>query len=356
LAFEANRIDGSQAIMTGDGSQLTTVAATGGPFRDFTGNVSINNHGEVVFAADLTAGGRGIFSVRDGALDEIIGTGDSLFGSTVNSLAAVPFSPRALNNFRQVGFLANVADGRTVWVRADSLTVTSAADSGPGSLRAAVAAAPNGATISFDPSLAGQTITLTSGELAITRSLEIEGLGADQLTVSSNNASRIFDISAGAVVTIAGMTMADGLANGSSPVLASTGGAILDFGTLTLSNDVLSNNQAIGDANTSPLGKPGRALAGGLANLGTGPLTISGCAFLSNLAQGADGCSNGNAIGGAFVNGMGSFATAIVTDSLFAGNVAQAGSHDNGDRAAEGAGGALENTGALISNEIRAVS
>jgi hypothetical protein len=148
-------------------------------------------------------------------------------------------------------------------------------------------------------------------------------------------------------VTIAGMTMADGLANGSSPVLASTGGAILNFGTLTLANDVLSNNQAIGDAGTSPLGKPGRALGGALANLGTGPLTISSSAFISNLALGADGSSNGNAVGGAFVNGMGSFATAVITDSLFAGNVAQAGSYDNGDRAAEGAGGALENTGAL---------
>jgi hypothetical protein len=231
------------------------------------------------------------------------------------------------------------------------LTVTSAADDGTaGTLRAEITAATSGDTINFDPSLAGQTIALTNGELAINKSLDIEGSGADQLTVSGNNASRIFDISSGVTVTIAGMTMTDGLANGSSPVVASAGGAILNFGTLTLSNDVLSNNRAIGDASTSPLGKTGRALAGGLANLGTGPLTISSCAFLSNLALGADGCSNGNAIGGAFVNGMGTFATAIVTNSLFAGNVAQAGSHDNGDRAADGAGGTLENTGALTVN------
>ena len=205
----------------------------------------------------------------------------------------------------------------------------------------------SGDTINFDPGLAGQTIILTSGELALNRSLDIEGLGANQLTVSGNHASRIFDISSGLTVTIADMTMADGLANGSAPVLASTGGAILNFCNLTLSDDVLANNQAIGDSSTSPLGKPGRALAGGLANLGTAPLTVSGCAFISNLALGADASSNGNAVGGAFVNGMGSFATAFITDSLFVGNVAQAGSYDNGDRAAEGAGGALENTGAL---------
>src|SRR5262249_60864685 len=82
-------------------------------------------------------------------------------------------------------------------------------------------------------------------------------------------------------------------------------------------------------------------------NLVTGLLTVSSSDFLTNLARGADGCSNGNAIGGALVNGMGGFATATISDSLFAGNVAQAGNHDNGDRAAEGAGGALENTGAL---------
>jgi len=46
-------------------------------------------------------------------------------------------------------------------------------------------------------SLAGQLITLTSGEVAITKNLDIEGLGAGMLTVSGNNASRIFDISGG---------------------------------------------------------------------------------------------------------------------------------------------------------------
>jgi hypothetical protein len=266
--------------------------------------------------------------------------------------AAGPRLPRRLDRIVRGRFVPRLEalEDRLV---PSTLTVTNNLDtgvSGDGSLRGEIAAANSGDTINFDPSLAGQTITLTGGELAISQSLDIEGLGADQLTISGNNASRIFDISTGATVTIAGMTMTDGLANGSSPVLASTGGAILNFGTLTLANDVLSNSQAIGDAGTSPLGKPGRALAGGLANLGTGPLTISSCAFLSNLALGADGSTGsgaGNAIGGAFVNGIVSFATAIITDSLFAGNVARAGSYDNGDRAGEGAGGALENTGSL---------
>src|SRR5262245_28675487 len=56
-----------------------------------------------------------------------------------------------------------------------TLTVLNNADSGLGSLRDTIAAAQNGDTIIFDPSLDGQTISLTSGELAINQSLSIRG-------------------------------------------------------------------------------------------------------------------------------------------------------------------------------------
>jgi hypothetical protein len=59
-----------------------------------------------------------------------------------------------------------------------SFTVTNNADSGAGSLRAAVDAAnlaTGSSTITFAPSLAGQKITLTSGELAISQSMTITG-------------------------------------------------------------------------------------------------------------------------------------------------------------------------------------
>src|SRR3954471_14169170 len=58
-----------------------------------------------------------------------------------------------------------------------TLTVTNNLDSGAGSLRAAIKAAASGDTIVFAPSLVGQTIALTSGELAISKSLDIEGPG-----------------------------------------------------------------------------------------------------------------------------------------------------------------------------------
>lgn len=71
----------------------------------------------------------------------------------------------------------------TASVHAAILTVTTTADSGAGSLRAAIAAANNGNTIQFDSSLNGQIITLTSAELNVSRASTIDGPGANQLTV-----------------------------------------------------------------------------------------------------------------------------------------------------------------------------
>src|SRR5262249_46750277 len=122
-----------------------------------------------------------------------------------------------------------------------TLTVTSPADDGDGSLRAAIAAAQSGDQIVFDESLQGQTITLTGGELAISKSLDIEGLGANKLAVSGNHASRVFAVSGGVTVTIAGLTITEGLAMGAD------GGGVLNVGsTLNLLNDVLASNEALG--------------------------------------------------------------------------------------------------------------
>ena len=82
--------------------------------------------------------------------------------------AALPRRPRASQP--PIGW------GRTVVPRLEPLEertvlstwmVTSTADSGDGSLRTVIAAAQDGDQIVFDPSLHGQTITLTSGELAV---------------------------------------------------------------------------------------------------------------------------------------------------------------------------------------------
>src|SRR6516165_10574128 len=118
-----------------------------------------------------------------------------------------------------------------------TLTVLNNLDSGAGSLRDTIAAAASGDTIQFAHALEGRTITLTRGELALTKSLDIEGPGAYHLTVSGNNAGRVFDISGGATITIAGLTISDGRVVGGDG-----GGGVLNTGsTLTLSHDVLSD-------------------------------------------------------------------------------------------------------------------
>ena len=104
-----------------------------------------------------------------------------------------------------------------------TLTVANPADSGDGSLRAAIALAQSGDQIVFDTSLKGQTITVASGPLAIAQSIDIEGPGADKLAISGNHASRIFAISGGVAVTIAGLTITEGMFIGNDG-----GGAIVN--------------------------------------------------------------------------------------------------------------------------------
>src|SRR6516162_5237915 len=116
------------------------------------------------------------------------------FTNLWNRLMHRPAGPRRHKAHRTAAFprrrvmpQIEILEQRTVL---STWTVTSPADSGDGSLRAIIAQAQDGDQIIFDHSLRGQTITLTSGELAISKDLDIEGLGADQLAVSGNHASR----------------------------------------------------------------------------------------------------------------------------------------------------------------------
>ena len=96
-------------------------------------------------------------------------------------------------------------------------TVTSLADSGAGSLRAAIAASFNGDTVDCR-GLSG-TITLTSGALTNARPITILGPGAKILTISGNHASRVFNILStvtGTGTVISGLTISYGLVQGAS--------------------------------------------------------------------------------------------------------------------------------------------
>src|SRR5262249_34090714 len=62
---------------------------------------------------------------------------------------------------------------------ANVITVANTNDSGPGSLRQALADANDGDTVDFDSALKGQTILLTTAELVIDRNITISGPGAN---------------------------------------------------------------------------------------------------------------------------------------------------------------------------------
>jgi hypothetical protein len=118
---------------------------------------------------------------------------------------------------------------------ANVITVTNTNDSGPGSLRQALADANDGDTINF--AVTG-TIGLTTGELLVTSSITISGPGAENLAVDGNAKSRVFHIASSQSVTISGLTIANGHAS-------DTGGGIYnDHASLTLSNCVVTGNSA----------------------------------------------------------------------------------------------------------------
>jgi hypothetical protein len=263
-------------------------------------------------------------------------------------------SRRSSHRRRSAVFRLERLEERTVL---STLTVLNNLDSGLGSLRDTIAAANPGDTIEFAKDV--HRITLTSGELVIDKNLDIEGSGPNTLTISGNSASRVFDItSPNAEVTIAGMTITDGLADGDSPVFGDEGGGVLNQGTLTLFNDVLSNNQALGQNSGSHPLSLGRAIGGGVANLGP-ELDVKACQFFNNQARGADAPENapsgflaGSGAGGAIGNPPSPFNPLVpdsvsVTDSLFAGNVARGGSGWTGPSAGTGLGGCISNGGSL---------
>jgi hypothetical protein len=235
-------------------------------------------------------------------------------------------------------------------------------DSGPGSLRAAVEYANANAktTITFAARLRG-TIKLTSGELAITQSMIIDGPGR-QLVVSGSGLSRVFAIGPGAVVTISGLTIAGGLADSKAPGVHGLGGGILNQGHLTLKDTLVSRNQAVGAANDriSLCGYQlsGVGAGGGVANVRT--LNVSDSTFEENQVLGAsksssDSNAKGNtfpgvAFGGGLAN-VGGVATATVTNCHFTDNLARAGDQcigtgpTNSDIAGDAGGGAIANFG-----------
>lgn len=212
-----------------------------------------------------------------------------------------------------------ILEDRTVL---STLTVLNPLDSGAGSLRDTIAAASSGDTIVFDPSLEHQVIMLTGGELALTKSLDIEGPGWTKLTISGNNSSRVFNITGSDVtVTPAGLMITHGL--------AFQGGGIDNAGTLTVSECAISNNQALGGNNDGANG-----YGGGIFNEAGATLVVADSTLSGNTAIGEIGNGQPDQFGELGVGGGGgifNFGVATVSHSTLIGNKAIGKSGLNGN-------------------------
>jgi len=209
--------------------------------------------------------------------------------------------------------------GAMVAAQAATYTVTNTNDSGAGSLRQAISDA-NGSSESdtINISVTG-TIMLGGTELTIANNgaLTINGLGASQLTVSGNDASRVFNIASGANATISGLT----ISRGNSGSSFGGGGIFNNGGTVNLTNSTVSGNSANGGSGGGILNLGGTVnltsstVSGNSASNGGGILN-SGTVNLTNSTVSGNSTSNG---GGGIFNSIG---TVNLTNSTVSGNSA----------------------------------
>ena len=222
------------------------------------------------------------------------------------------------------------------------ITVNNTNDSGAGSLRQAIQSAATNDTIGF--SVIG-VITLTNGELLLTKSLTITGPGAANLAISGNTNSRVFEISSNVTASISALTLRDGHAsNGSDGGDGDNGGGIYNAGTLTLSAcDISANRSGTGGYPIASGGNGGSG--GGIYNAGT--LTLSACTVSGNFGGvGALDRHGGNG-GGIYNAGTLMFIACTVSGNFGGGGGAkQLQLSDVGG----GAGGGIYNSGALTLN------
>ncbi|MBI3151019.1 MAG: HYR domain-containing protein [Chloroflexi bacterium] len=227
---------------------------------------------------------------------------------------------------------------------ASPIEVTNANDSGAGSLRQAINDVDAGGTITFNSSLSGSTITISS-VFNISKNMTIDGAAlASQVTLNGGGTQRVFYVNAGSTLTLKNVTVANGYAdygggiflNGSGSLVVENGlftgntanggygGAIASYfvsgNTVTINNSTFSgNNASIGGAAFADNG---------------GTVTITGSTFTGN---------NSGSLGGAIFNA----GSLTLLSSTLSGNSSGNGSAINNDST-----GTLTVKNSTLSNNI----
>ncbi|MEM7737125.1 MAG: MBG domain-containing protein, partial [Deinococcota bacterium] len=199
--------------------------------------------------------------------------------------------------------------------------VTKTADTNDGScdtadcsLREAIANASDGDTITFDASLAGQTITLGSVLPTITiANLTIDASSlANPVTIAGNNNFRIFTHTRNGTFEINNLVVTRG-----DPGFSNNGGGIYSEGTVTVTNSTISDNTSgeggggiFGEGNvtvTNSIISENETIFDGGGIYSEGIVTVTNSIISDNTA-GTDG-------GGIYSEGI-----VTVTDSTISGN------------------------------------
>jgi hypothetical protein len=195
-------------------------------------------------------------------------------------------------------------------------------DTVPGSLRQAIANVAAGETVDFDTGLSGGTIVLGS-QVTLDKTLMIDGsMLADGVTISGDDASRVFEIGADSDVSIQKLTITEGLAPGDG----NGGGISVLDGTLHLTDCTVTQNEAgflgggifVAQAGaleliSSTVSNNSASEAGGIFLFSPATVDVTSSTITGNLSAGN---------GGAIINNGG---TVTITSSTITGNTAQFG-------------------------------
>ncbi len=237
----ASKLDGAAADgVLGQPDFVSTASGSGTSGMSSPTGISGDNGTGQIFVADRNNNRILVFNSaasksNGAAADNVIGQAD--FSGTGAAVSAT-----GLNNPYNIFFDQNA---KTFWVGdvnnnrvlmygtscSSAITVTNNADSGAGSLRQAIADVCAGGTITFNNNY---TITLTSGQLAVTKALTIDG-GANAIVLDGNAyASRV--INATAAITLSNLTIQNGGG-------VATGGGLYAGAPATITNVSFLNNK-----------------------------------------------------------------------------------------------------------------
>ncbi len=337
-----------------DGIKLTDV----GNLDNGIPTIALQANGNILLAGGTTAG-NGSYETnvtlvsykKDGSLDDTFG----INGVAITDLGThevkrgLIIQPDGKAVVSVVISGTNDASGYALfrYLGIPSLVVTKTADTDDGtcdsdcSLREAYTAASNGDTITFDPSLSGQTIHLDS-TITIEKGITIDGSGLSSNIIISGDGNNdgigdvtVFQTGGTLPIELNRLTITKGKSTGTAG-----GGGVANYGTLTISNSIISDNTYVNGIGGGGIYNKGNLTivnstvtgnaaleGGGILNELIGTLTVTATTFSNNSAQLSSPGEPGGAAGA-----IGNIGTLTVENSTFL------------DNSADGGGGAIVNS------------